>query len=273
MNHFKSRLTVGQMAMLHGINRRTLHYYDSIGLFSPSGRGENDYRYYTPEQIPDLELILAFRELGMSIEETQEAIHCEAGAVDTILAGKIRDVDEKIRHLQGMKRLLVEKKQLTALAKNAVFDQITSVFCKEEQLILSKPMAGSSDEDYYAALSELTGKEHSFRLFNHEYGCMLSSEKIMAGQFEAYDFLYMKPSMTRDKHLFKRPAGNYLQMIVKGDWDKLPAAYEKLRKYALDHSLILTGYSYESVLNETLGSNVDEYVTEIMVAATENTLP
>ena len=31
---FKS-LTTAQFAKLHGVNKRTLHYYDDIGLFSP----------------------------------------------------------------------------------------------------------------------------------------------------------------------------------------------------------------------------------------------
>lgn len=39
--------TTGQFARLHHLNKRTLHYYDEIGLFSPAFKGENDYRYYT----------------------------------------------------------------------------------------------------------------------------------------------------------------------------------------------------------------------------------
>ena len=30
-----SKLTTAQFAALHEVNKRTLHYYDSIGLFSP----------------------------------------------------------------------------------------------------------------------------------------------------------------------------------------------------------------------------------------------
>lgn len=40
---FKS-LTTAQFAKLHGVNKRTLHYYDDIGLFSPRAKGENGYR-------------------------------------------------------------------------------------------------------------------------------------------------------------------------------------------------------------------------------------
>lgn len=38
----KDMLSVAQFAALHGINKRTLHYYDDIGLFSPHTRQRTD---------------------------------------------------------------------------------------------------------------------------------------------------------------------------------------------------------------------------------------
>ena len=45
----KSRLlTIGQFAALHGINKKTLMWYDEIGLFHPASVSpENGYRYYS----------------------------------------------------------------------------------------------------------------------------------------------------------------------------------------------------------------------------------
>ena len=43
MNHTSFKLTAAQFAKLHGVNKRTLHYYDSIGLFSPRERGERTW--------------------------------------------------------------------------------------------------------------------------------------------------------------------------------------------------------------------------------------
>ena len=63
--------TAGEFAKLNYINKRTLHYYDSVGVFSPKYKGDNGYRYYTYEQSIDLENILDLREIGMSIEEIQ----------------------------------------------------------------------------------------------------------------------------------------------------------------------------------------------------------
>ncbi len=61
--------STGEFARLNGVNKRTLHYYDEIGLFSPEHKGENGYRYYTCMQFEQLELILLLRRIGFSIQE------------------------------------------------------------------------------------------------------------------------------------------------------------------------------------------------------------
>ena len=66
-------LTIGQFAAMHGINKKTLMWYDEIGLFHPAAiHPENGYRYYNYHQSPVLETILLLRELDVSIKEIQE---------------------------------------------------------------------------------------------------------------------------------------------------------------------------------------------------------
>lgn len=67
-----AKLTTAQFAKLHRLNKRTLHYYDEIGLFSPIEKGENQYRYYDVMQSVELEQILMMKELHMQIEEIKE---------------------------------------------------------------------------------------------------------------------------------------------------------------------------------------------------------
>ncbi len=48
MEKKRKLLTIGQFAALHGINKKTLMWYDEIGLFHPSLiHPENGYRYYS----------------------------------------------------------------------------------------------------------------------------------------------------------------------------------------------------------------------------------
>lgn len=74
-------LTAGELAKIHGLNKRTLHYYDEADIFSPVCKGENGYRYYTFEQSMELEHILALRELNMSVEEIKQYMQRPTGKI------------------------------------------------------------------------------------------------------------------------------------------------------------------------------------------------
>lgn len=57
---------------MHGINKKTLMWYDKSGLFRPAlVNPENRYRYYSCYQSALLETILLLRELDVPIDEIQ----------------------------------------------------------------------------------------------------------------------------------------------------------------------------------------------------------
>lgn len=55
--------TIGQFAAMHGINKKTLMWYDEIGLLKPAFVRANGYRCYTYKQSGMLETILMLRAL------------------------------------------------------------------------------------------------------------------------------------------------------------------------------------------------------------------
>lgn len=62
MNRKNYLYSSGEFAKLTGVNKRTLHYYNEIGLFRPEIIGENGYHYYTCFQFTELELILTLQQ-------------------------------------------------------------------------------------------------------------------------------------------------------------------------------------------------------------------
>ena len=62
-------MKVGDLAKQTGVSVRTLHYYDEIGLLSPSGRTETGYRLYAKDDIIRLQQIVSLREIGLSLDE------------------------------------------------------------------------------------------------------------------------------------------------------------------------------------------------------------
>lgn len=67
-------MKVGELAKETGISVRTLHYYDEIGLLSPSGRTESDYRLYSQADIIRLQQIISLRQLGFSLMEIKACL-------------------------------------------------------------------------------------------------------------------------------------------------------------------------------------------------------
>ena len=107
MNQINKSLTIGQFAALHGINKKTLMWYDEIGLFRPASiNPENGYRCYNYHQSPILETILLLRELEVPIPVIQDFMkNRSAGNLKDLLDEKIADLDLQITHLQAVRTL------------------------------------------------------------------------------------------------------------------------------------------------------------------------
>ncbi len=61
---------IGDFSRLTGVSVKTLHHYDDIGLFRPLRTDPfTSYRYYSFEQLPRLNRILALKDLGFSLEQ------------------------------------------------------------------------------------------------------------------------------------------------------------------------------------------------------------
>ena len=65
----KKAKTVHEVAKLTGINARTLHYYDEIGLIKSSIITSKKYRQYTDDDLTRLQEILFFREVGFVLKK------------------------------------------------------------------------------------------------------------------------------------------------------------------------------------------------------------
>ncbi len=110
------KLTTAQFAKLHKVNRRTLHYYDNIGLFSPNTKGENGYRYYDLSQSIDFEYIRMLKELNMTIEEIGDYYaNPNSEKFLKIVDTKRKEIDVQIEKLKHIKKVMQIKKQILFL--------------------------------------------------------------------------------------------------------------------------------------------------------------
>lgn len=78
-------IKIGELAKKTGISVRTLHYYDEIGLLSPSHRTEAEHRLYTAEDMARLQQIMSLRQLGFSLAEIRECLDTPAFSLHHVI--------------------------------------------------------------------------------------------------------------------------------------------------------------------------------------------
>jgi DNA-binding transcriptional MerR regulator len=112
---------VSELAELSGVSVRTLHYYDEIGLLSPTRRTSSGYRLYAQTEVLRLQQILIRRELGFSLAAIGRALDDP-------------DFDQR--------RALTEQRQALALRADQTARMIASI-----DAALATIEAGSNDTE------------------------------------------------------------------------------------------------------------------------------
>ncbi|KNY26819.1 MerR family transcriptional regulator [Pseudobacteroides cellulosolvens] len=97
--------TVQKLGKMAGISTRTLRYYDEIGILKPARINSSGYRIYGKQEVSQLQQILFYRELGVSLEN-----------IKIILSAPSFDSKNALR--EHHKNLLARREQLDLLIAN-----------------------------------------------------------------------------------------------------------------------------------------------------------
>ena len=98
----RSPLKVGELAKGTGLSVRTLHYYDEIGLLSPSHRTRSGHRLYTAADIERLQRIMSLRQLGLRLEEIESVIKDRGASPLDLIERHLAHVREQIAAQQKL---------------------------------------------------------------------------------------------------------------------------------------------------------------------------
>ena len=108
-----SQYTTGELAKRCGVTVRTVQYYDTRGILSPSALTEGGRRLYSEEDLGRLQIILFLRELGLSIDTIGKLLAEEdPGSVivllleqqERVLREELHEKQEKLDMLQDLKK-------------------------------------------------------------------------------------------------------------------------------------------------------------------------
>ena len=119
---------IGEFSRLSRVSVRMLRYYDQLGLLKPSQTDRlTSYRYYSADQLPRLNRILALQDLGFSLEQIGGLLDEDLPAEELrgMLKLKRAEVEQGIQAEQArLARLEARIRQMDGQAGRAAYDVI-----------------------------------------------------------------------------------------------------------------------------------------------------
>jgi len=143
---------IGEFSRLSRVSVRMLRHYDQLGLLKPSHTDSfTNYRYYSADQLPRLNRILALRDLGFSLEQIAPMLDEELPPAQLLGMLKLRQAEieqqmqiEEVR----LRRLEARIDQLNGKGSVQMYDVIVREI--ESQLVLSyREIAPDDDRIQY----------------------------------------------------------------------------------------------------------------------------
>lgn len=139
--------TIEQVSARTGLTKRTLRYYEEVGLLPPTGRTEANYRRYSVEDIQRLERIKKLRDLlGFSLADIRELLNAEdergqikvAYQHETEVTAKIAQLDRADELIRNQLQLIEHKMEGLEQMRTGLLSMIERHQLSREELLKNK---------------------------------------------------------------------------------------------------------------------------------------
>lgn len=279
MNNNIKYFSTGEFAKLCNIHKKTLFYYDEIGLFKPEKVLPTGYRYYSEYQLETFNIIYTLKDIGMPLKEIKEYMDNRTPEnMLELFEHESKEIEKEINRLKRKQEVLSNKIKLIKEAKNIDCDILLEEQ-EEEYIILSdlidknklntliKKNKDAYDIDAYVNLINLAyGNDLNY---GYPGGSIKTTEDLLYDN--SYSYYYVRVNKNCNyKNMVIKPKGTYLVGYLKGYYSKAPLIYNKILEFMNNHNLEMIGLAYEDVLiDQVCVKNPDDFVLKISIQVRE----
>lgn len=262
MNDRADYLSIGDFAKLSGLKRKTLIYYDQIDLLKPRKVSSKGYRYYHYQQLYAVNMIIFFKDIGMSLEKIKEYSQLDsAEEIIPLLQHQKEKIRQKQLYYNRMEQMI--DLQIQSLQETVNFDAqlISLTYYEEVPLFFSSTVYHGVNSRVSVSLSELyqqclaAGYE-----FPYPSGMAMHLTGTYTSETSVAQYYVKVPESA-----VVRPEGNYLECYVQGHGE-YETGYEKLIEYAETRNLVIANTLYiDFIQNELVAQNFDGFIMKMMI--------
>ncbi len=124
-----SKYTTGEIAKLCGVSVRTVQYYDTRGILTPSELTEGGRRLYSEDDLKRLKIICFLRDVGISINSIGELLSEDhpGNVISVLLEQQEQLLHEEVRERQAKLDMLDEIKREIKGVENFSIESIGDI--------------------------------------------------------------------------------------------------------------------------------------------------
>ena len=111
--------TIGQVAKKYSLSRSALIYYDNVGVLSPSGRSESNYRLYSENDLKKMDRIMLFRSAGLSLDAISTLLGKKGGDLNSAFEGRLTSINNEIQGLRNQQQVILKLLESQSSEKNS----------------------------------------------------------------------------------------------------------------------------------------------------------
>lgn len=262
----KETYQIGELSKLYGIGTDSLRYYEKIGILNPK-RGANNYRMYNISDIIKLNILRELRAIGFSLKEIKA--HLADFNLEKTLAlfeKEIEQIDQKTAELALLKNQLIDRIQ--EIESHRYEEQAEQPMVKEmaERKILKISENVYRDEDIDFIIKKLQ-KENENQIYiigNSYLGATIPLKELENGHYGRFtSVFFVTENESYDQVI---PSGNYLSLVIKGGYGRMPEAWNTLFTYMRSKNLKAKGDPMELyIIDNHATDDEKEFVTELQL--------
>lgn len=267
----KDLFTIGEIATLFNINKKTLRYYDEIDLFKPNYIDEkNSYRYYTTSQFEKLNTIIYLKNIGIPLNTIKS--HLDNRSINnTLNLFEIQEdaIEQKIEELKLIQNKV--ESRISKIKDSIGYEKINKIIETdiEERTIVVLREEVKTNKDLEISIRKLENKANKkSSIFLGEVGVSISKERLKNSLFEEYDstFIFVENKDYNKEMIKILSKGRYVCMRFNGLHDDSDIYYEKLLNYIEKNNYEILEDPIEiTLIDSGLTTNASEFVTEIQI--------
>ncbi|MDR1131581.1 MAG: MerR family transcriptional regulator [Oscillospiraceae bacterium] len=248
-----------------GISQSTLRYYDKIGLFCPVLRKENNYRYYSPQQIITVKVIQVLSGLGVPLKQISEVEKArQPDTIQEILTGQESLLNAQIRHIRESYAIIHTFRRLIQAGCAANESEITDCFMEEQPIVMGQVNRFENNALFYEPFIRFCTQAPELRI-NLAYpigGYFESMDAFLAEPAQPTRFFSLDPNGQHQK-----AGGRYLVGYTRGYYGEMNDLPGRLTAYAQTHKLRFNGPLYVIYLHDEVSiKDPDAYLAQVSVS-------